>query len=76
MACGADVIATRNHRDYAGAPIRAQRRLRLSKIDDPARNAEPIRPLHPAWRLLVEPGLLEAAAVVDDLVRDQVLHVG
>jgi predicted nucleic acid-binding protein len=23
MACGADLIATRNHRDYAGAPIRA-----------------------------------------------------
>lgn len=22
MACGADLIATRNHRDYAGAPIR------------------------------------------------------
>lgn len=23
MACGADLIATRNHRDYAGGPIRA-----------------------------------------------------
>jgi hypothetical protein len=23
MACGADLIATRNHKDYAGAPIRA-----------------------------------------------------
>ena len=22
VACGADVIATRNHKDYAGAPIR------------------------------------------------------
>jgi predicted nucleic acid-binding protein len=32
MACGADLIATRNHRDYAGAPIRAAAPGEILKI--------------------------------------------
>ena len=32
VACGADVIATRNHRDYGGAPVRAVAPAEVLKI--------------------------------------------
>jgi hypothetical protein len=32
MACGADLIASRNHKDYAGAPIRAAAPEEVLKI--------------------------------------------
>src|SRR5882724_9411258 len=68
-------IAGANYTVAAGNPSSLLRPPPRAPYSRPAAVARGCRAASPLY-LLVEPGVLEPAAVVHDIVRDQVLHVG